>query len=481
MTESISGPEPVHDESLEAVQDQDQHIDSPATEQQVLQDQERFPTSDTSNNGETVEQSGLLTVKNPSIANIQQKDLPATENGESSEVCSTETLVIQSAEDHESSHQTAKLPDEHRSPDALDEAIAGDDSEDSKDDNSESDSSDSSGEDSDSHDSSDSDDDKAEDRLDEDSDEEPASGPIKSKNELINPPAPTVPSNFSLTSDMAIEPIGELVSLVENTAVIKASVSGEFRILNEESILCFEDRQLLGVLYETFGRVESPMYTVKFDSAEELENLASRLHQRVFYVVPASSFIYTEQVRQIKGSDASNLHDEEIPEEEQEFSDDEKEMQSKAGAKKRKRSHKPKQQNAQRTIGNSNDNAYSNAPSMQSHQQQAPPHPQFRGNFPTHGHPMMGNPINYQQQQQLQTNWMPQPPAMPFMPFGYPAMQWLPPQYSPSQFTYNNGLSNRGLSGGAGGGPTQPQMPSYPPPPQSQNPPAYGGLQYDEN
>lgn len=474
MTEpdSVLGHEPAQEAIISDNVDQDQHIQNQTADSQAQHEDENSSTHCSNKNEAITHESGVLAFDNSATAADQQSDLPAIENGGTSQTCNSETTVVQSPEEHQDSHEAATSPSEQRPLDALDEAIAGGDSEDSEDNQSESDSSDSS------EDSSDSDDDKAQDRLGEDSDEEMSSGPIKSKNELINPPAPTVPSNFSLTSDMAIEPIGELVSLVENTAIVKASVSGEFRILNEESILCFEDRQLLGVLYETFGRVESPMYTVKFDTAEELKTLASKLHQKVFYVVPASSFLYTEQVRQVKGSDASNLHDEEIPEEEQEFSDDEKEMQSKASAKKRKRSHKPKQQNSLKIAGSSSQSGYSNPPPTQAHQQPLN-HPQYRGNASMLGHPMMGNPINYQQQPQA--TWMPQPPSMPFMPFGYPAMQWLPPQYSPSQFTYNNGSNNQGLSGGAVSGPPQPQMPSYPPPPQSQNPPAYGGLQYDEN
>lgn len=49
---------------------------------------------------------------------------------------------------------------------------------------------------------------------------------------------------------------------------------------------------------------------------------------RVVCHVPArSNFVFTEAIARIKGSDASNLHDEEIAEDQMDFSDDEAEAQ----------------------------------------------------------------------------------------------------------------------------------------------------------
>ena len=62
---------------------------------------------------------------------------------------------------------------------------------------------------------------------------------------------------------------GEITGLVENTMIIKARTSGEFRILQEKSIFCFEDRTVIGPLFEIFGRVQQPVYSVKFNSEEQ--------------------------------------------------------------------------------------------------------------------------------------------------------------------------------------------------------------------
>jgi H/ACA ribonucleoprotein complex non-core subunit NAF1 len=264
------------------------------------------------------------------------------------------------------------------------------------------------------------------------SDDEETTGPLKTKNEIIDEPAPTVPSDFHLTTEMPIEFVGELFQVVEKTAIIKAAASGEFRILRDNSIFCFEDRQILGVLYETFGRVQSPAYSVKFNTEEEVQQLVPRKGQKVYYVVPASSFVFTATVKAVRGSDASNWHDEEVPEEEQEFSDDEKEMESKA--KKKKKRKAPKEG-----------------------AEQMPSKRLERTQNRRNQHYTNPNQQYYQY-----------PPQLPPMP-------WLPQQYNPNQFSY--GAPSMVT-------PVMPMasIPMYQPPqpPQPYNSSFNGGLPYED-
>lgn len=163
----------------------------------------------------------------------------------------------------------------------------------------------------------------AKDNLEEE--DEPPSGPIVSKNEIDEKPH-VLPADYKVPEEAPLEYIGDITALVERSVVIKACVSGEFRILKENSILCFEDRQVLGPLYETFGKLQSPVYRVLLNSAEELAKFEDKKGSKVFYVVPDSQFILTDSIKKMKGTDASNCHDEELPEDEQEFSDDEQEL-----------------------------------------------------------------------------------------------------------------------------------------------------------
>ena len=148
--------------------------------------------------------------------------------------------------------------------------------------------------------------------------------------------APSLPDNYEISPNTPIEEIGEITGLVENTIIIKARTSGEFRILQEKSIFCFEDRTVIGPLFEIFGRVQQPVYSVKFNSEEQFLKFKESKRKTVYYVVPDSQFLYTDSIKHIKGTDASNCHDEELPEEEQEYSDDEKELAAKLAKKEKK-------------------------------------------------------------------------------------------------------------------------------------------------
>lgn len=172
-----------------------------------------------------------------------------------------------------------------------------------------------------------------------DEEDEAQSGPILSKNEVKDEVAPTLPSDYQIPENSALEYVGDVSAVVERNVIIKANISGEFRVLKENSVLCFEDKSILGLLYETFGRLQSPNYRVKFNNDHDFQMAKNKKGARVFYVVSDSQFLYTDTIKKLKGTDASNCHDEELPEHEQEFSDDEQELVAKQ-EKKRKRQQK---------------------------------------------------------------------------------------------------------------------------------------------
>lgn len=157
----------------------------------------------------------------------------------------------------------------------------------------------------------------------------------RTKNE-VDEAIPALPEGFAMTEETRIEPIGAILSVGDRSVVIRAETSGEYRILAEGTVFCLQDRTVLGPLFETFGPVEHPFYVVKFATEEETAGLKEQIGQQVCYVVPSSNYIFTETLKS-KGSDASNFHDEEVPLEEQEFSDDEQEALAKQSKKKRKR------------------------------------------------------------------------------------------------------------------------------------------------
>ncbi|GMG39891.1 unnamed protein product [Ambrosiozyma monospora] len=185
-------------------------------------------------------------------------------------------------------------------------------------------------------------------RVIEDMDSDADEGPIVSKNEIVDEKAPVLPEDFTIAPDEPIQYIGTTTGFVERSVLIKGASSAEFRVLKEGAIFCFEDRTPLGPMFEIFGQLQSPVYRVKFNTVEEFEKQKDRKGERVYYVVSKSEFVLTSDIKAIKGSDASAWNDEELPLEQQEFSDDEKEAAAKSAKKKRKNKNKKK--------NNSNDN-----------------------------------------------------------------------------------------------------------------------------
>ncbi|KAK3985165.1 Gar1/Naf1 RNA binding region-domain-containing protein, partial [Cladorrhinum sp. PSN332] len=151
-----------------------------------------------------------------------------------------------------------------------------------------------------------------------------AESAIRSKHELLNEVLPK--PDVTITSDMEIKSLGNVKFIVDNTIVIQGLAPGHHQVIDLESVLCKEDRTVIGALHEVLGNVTSPLYTVGFNNREAIQELQLAVGTPIFFSVPHAKYVLTQPLRQVKGTDASNLHDEEVPEDEMEFSDDEKEQ-----------------------------------------------------------------------------------------------------------------------------------------------------------
>lgn len=152
-------------------------------------------------------------------------------------------------------------------------------------------------------------------------------GPPRTLNEK---PEEIVPKpNINITENMKIEELGFVENIVESSVLIKAKTSGEYQVLEFGSLLCLENRAVIGVVAETLGRVEQPYYAVRFTNERAITEASISRGTKVFYVEQHSTPVFTQPLQKIKGSDASNLHDEEVGDDGIEFSDDEAEAEYK--------------------------------------------------------------------------------------------------------------------------------------------------------
>jgi len=148
--------------------------------------------------------------------------------------------------------------------------------------------------------------------------------------------------DVTVTEDMPIEHLGAVEATIETTVLVKAGTSGSYQVLESGSVLCLADRSVIGAVHETLGRVEQPLYTVRFASDTDVrESGVSEKGTKVYYVKDHSSFVFTQPLKAVKGSDASNFHDEEVGDDEMEFSDDEAEAEHKRQVKLRRKGIDP--------------------------------------------------------------------------------------------------------------------------------------------
>ncbi|KAJ2732798.1 hypothetical protein IW152_003522 [Coemansia sp. BCRC 34962] len=165
---------------------------------------------------------------------------------------------------------------------------------------------------------------------DDDEDQQPSNSAPATRNEILDPLIPELtmtelPATAQLTS------LGAIHSIVANSVIIQAHISGERHVLDSESVLCFDNRRVLGLIYDVFGPVSRPMYTVRLRG--EVDRSQVVVGRRVFFSPGWVRMLVTEKLR-VKGTDASNEYDEEVDEDAMEFSDDEKELLHRRRAKK---------------------------------------------------------------------------------------------------------------------------------------------------
>ncbi|KAJ6109138.1 hypothetical protein N7486_001372 [Penicillium sp. IBT 16267x] len=163
-------------------------------------------------------------------------------------------------------------------------------------------------------------------------------GYIRSTNEIAEDVLP-VP-DVTITPEMNIVYLGKLQAAIDNAVLVEANTSGEYQVLESGSLLCSEDRKIMGVVSETLGKVEHPLYTVMFSTAAEVQERGLVKDMPIYYVEAHSTFVFTQPLKGMKGSDASNFHDEEIAEDEMEFSDDEAEADYKRQLKQKRQERK---------------------------------------------------------------------------------------------------------------------------------------------
>ncbi|CAG8815132.1 11860_t:CDS:2 [Gigaspora margarita] len=148
--------------------------------------------------------------------------------------------------------------------------------------------------------------------------------PLRTKNEIIDLIIPK--PEIELKPDTNLKLIGTILHIVENYVVIKSINSGENQILDSDTVLLLEGPEVFGTIFETIGPVSQPLYVVRFNNENEFNKEKTVKGANVYAADGYIHYAFPDQIRQFKGCDASNIHDEEVDENDRDFSDDEQEI-----------------------------------------------------------------------------------------------------------------------------------------------------------
>lgn len=157
---------------------------------------------------------------------------------------------------------------------------------------------------------------------------------------------PVTRQGIQLDHTVKLVKMGEVISIVDEKLVIIQSILDENGLsckpLNEETILFDSNRRELGKVFEVFGPVQAPFYSIRFNNVKEITDNCLNVESgaSIFYAHDSSEytkFIFNlDELRRLKGSDASWNNDNEPPAECVDYSDDEQERNAKKELKQKR-------------------------------------------------------------------------------------------------------------------------------------------------
>lgn len=129
--------------------------------------------------------------------------------------------------------------------------------------------------------------------------------------------------------------VGKIVSIVDVLVVVESLKS--MPPLDLDTILFRSDGSAFGQIFDVFGPVIEPHYSIRFSSADQIKEKNIPIGLEVYFVPQSdrsiTKFAFVNEIKKLKGTDASWENDNEPPEFLKEYSDDEEEQLAKRNRK----------------------------------------------------------------------------------------------------------------------------------------------------
>lgn len=165
-------------------------------------------------------------------------------------------------------------------------------------------------------------------------DQESDSEPLRTAGELTIADLPPIEELRITDVPENMKIIGKISSILDTLVVVCAEKN--LPALDMETVLFLAKDKPLGSIFETFGPVMQPFYAIRFNTKADIENQNIRVDDLVLFAPKDpkyTKYVFVNDLMKQQGSDASWLDNNEPPEEALDFSDDEKEANSKVSSK----------------------------------------------------------------------------------------------------------------------------------------------------
>ena len=153
------------------------------------------------------------------------------------------------------------------------------------------------------------------------------------------------PIPFDVTLEDKFEECGIVKNIIENEILMIAINNNVLKVLNLDNIIFLSDKKSIGFIDDVIGQIDNPVYAIKLYPSIIDEKIVEKINpgDKLFFCSNRANVINAIELKnKSKGCDASNAFDEEVGEDEKDYSDDEEEVQAKIRRKNNKKNKKKK-------------------------------------------------------------------------------------------------------------------------------------------
>ena len=257
----------------------------------------------------------------------------------------------------------------------------------------------------------------------DDEDRPEKTGPVKTANELLHKDLPPVDEVHVNVAASECNIVGHIKNLVDDLVVVESLIGQP--ALDLDTVLFVKEGDIaLGRVFDVIGPVTQPLYVVRFNSKEHVEEKGVTVGMKVYYAPKSelTSYVFLEQLMAMKISDASWINDEEPPPQFLDYSDDEEEQRA-------KKEYKMKKQQQQQLTASVSDGATDAKRPRQTNKSQQKNLRQCNNRYTAESNPFYRTSRSYNPQQSG-IQWSQYNVPMQYNPYSQP-----PPPITPSYYT----------------------------------------------